>query len=44
MCVLTVLVWLEATVYQLDEENEAMSSQGTLATSTRLAGKEPAGS
>ena len=34
-----VLVWLEATVYELDEQNERMSKHGMRAPSLRLAGE-----
>ena len=35
-----VLVWVEATVYQLDEDNEALSQQGVVDPGRRLLGEE----
>lgn len=35
---LDVLVWLEASIYQLDEENELLSRTGQAAPGRRLLG------
>jgi hypothetical protein len=34
--VLDVLVWVEATIYQLDEDNERMAKQGQVAEHLRI--------